>query len=59
MIKKFSLSEAKNYVHSLGRKRMTFFVNVYGWNVYYTLEPTFATPTGLNKDFQRIKQIRL
>lgn len=56
-IKEYSLQEAKEYVQSCGRQRMTFFVNHYGWEVYYTLEPTFATPTGNNKKFKRTTYI--
>lgn len=29
------------------------FYNVYGWDVYYTTQPTFATPTGVLKGFPR------
>ena len=50
-IKKFTYEEAQEYIRSKGRKRMTFYFNVYGWNTYYTLEPTFATPTGNLKGF--------
>ena len=38
---------------------MTFYFNVYGWDTYYTLEPTFATPTGNLKGFPRKKQISI
>ena len=57
-MKKFTYTEAQEYIKSIERKRMNFYYNVYGWDEYYTLEPTFATPTGKLKDFPRIKQIR-
>ena len=57
-IKKFTYAEAQEYIKSIGRKRMTFYFNVEGWDMYYTLEPTFATPTGKLKEFPRKKQIR-
>jgi hypothetical protein len=30
-----------------------FYFNVYGYDTYYTTEPTFATPTGNLKEFPR------
>lgn len=56
---RFSVDSARQYVRSLGRKRMTFYCNVRGWDWYLTLQPTIATPTGKLKDFPRVKQIRL
>ena len=58
-IKEFTYEEAQEYIRNKGRKRMTFYFNVYGWNTYYTLEPTFATPTGKLKEFPRKKQISI
>ena len=55
----FTLEQARDYVRRMGRKRMTFFYNVYGWSEYYTLQPTFATPTGKLRDFPRTKRISI
>jgi len=55
----FTLEQARDYVRKMGRKRMTFYYNVYGWSAYYTLQPTFATPTGKLRDFQRTKRISI
>ena len=57
--KKFTYEEAQEYIRSKNRKRMTFYCNIQGWDMYYTLAPTFATPTGKLKEFPRKKQISL
>ena len=59
MPEQFTLEQARDYVRRMGRKRMTFFYYVYGWNAYYTLQPTFATPTGKLRDFPRTKRISI
>ena len=59
MPEQFTLEQARDYVRKMGRKRMTFFYNVLGWSVYYTLQPTFATPTGKLRDFPRTKRISI
>lgn len=58
-VKEFSLEEAKEYIRSRGKKQGDFYFNVYGWQTYYTLEPTFATPSGRLKEFPRKRRIRL
>jgi hypothetical protein len=43
-----------------GRKQYKlFYYNVFGWKQYFTLEPTFATPTGKlwNEGFPRVVKI--
>ena len=52
MEKEFTFNEAKEYVIQRG-KNTRFYCNVFGWQKYYTLKPTFATPTGKLKDFKR------
>lgn len=47
----FSAEEAIQYVADSGKEKMKFFNNVYGWSQYFTLTPTFATPTGNDKNF--------
>jgi hypothetical protein len=48
----FTIEKACEYARA--RKRNTrFFYNVYGWQTYFTLKPTFATPTGKAKGFPR------
>lgn len=49
--KEFSAEEAIQYVVDSGKEKMKFFNNVYGWSQYFTLTPTFATPTGNDKNF--------
>ena len=51
-IKEYTIDQAKEYALKEG-KPIRFFVNVYGWSTYYTLKPTFATPTGKLKEFPR------
>lgn len=52
-VKEFSIDEAKAYLKENNKKSGRFYVNVYGWQKYLTIEPTFATPTGKLKDFPR------
>lgn len=59
MAKEYTLKEAQNYIRKKGNKTGVFYVNFYGWSVYYTLEPTFATPTGKAKGFPRTRRIKL
>lgn len=57
-ITEFTEKQAKEYLRGKGKKSGKFYKNVYGWKVYYTLEPTFATPTGKDKDFPRTVRIK-
>lgn len=59
MSKEYSLKEAQSLIRSKGKKTGRFYVNFYGWEVYYTLKPTFATPTGKAKGFPRTRLIKL
>lgn len=54
-----TIDDCKNYLKENNLKQQTFYCNVYGWDTYYTLEPTFATPTGKLKEFPRSKLITL
>jgi antirestriction protein len=49
--REFSFKQAVNFVNESGKEKMSFYYNVFGGSVYYTLEPTFATPTGRLKGF--------
>lgn len=41
----YSAKEATKLIK--GRKQsVLMYYNVFGWSTYFTLEPTFATPTG-------------
>ena len=51
--KEFTKQEALAYLKSSNLSKARFFVNVYGWTVYYTLKPTWCTPTGNLKEFPR------
>ena len=55
--KEFSLAQAISYIKDAKKDRMSFYYNVYGGNVYFTLQPTFATPTGKLKGFPRMVTI--
>ena len=44
--REYSRAEVINTLRAAGRKRVRMFYNVFGWSVYYTPSPTFATPTG-------------
>ncbi len=57
MTSEFTLEQAQKYVKDAGKQNKRFYRNVYGWDVYYTLKPTFATPTGKLKDFPRTRLI--
>jgi hypothetical protein len=49
----FTKEQAKEYLKQKGKKSGRFYHNVYGWETYLTLKPTFATPTGKLKGFPR------
>jgi antirestriction protein len=49
--KEFSLAQAIDFIKEAKKDRMTFYYNVYGGNDYFTLQPTFATPTGKLKGY--------
>jgi hypothetical protein len=51
--KEFSMQQAQQYA-TMRNKPTKFYFNVFGWQTYYTLKPTFATPTGKAKGFPRI-----
>ncbi len=59
MATEYTLKEAQNYIRKKGNKQGVFYVNFYGFEIYYTLEPTFATPTGRAKGFPRTRRIKL
>ena len=59
MATEYTLKEAQNYIRKKGNKQGVFYVNFYGFKIYYTLEPTFATPTGRAKGFPRTRRIKL
>lgn len=52
-----NIQECKDYLKANNQKRAKFYVNVYGWTTYFTLEPTFATPSGKLKEFPREVEI--
>jgi hypothetical protein len=54
-----SITECQDYLRSKNLKKGVFFFNVYGWERFFTLEPTFCTPTGKHKDFPSRVQINL
>ena len=52
MIQEFkNIEECKDYLRTVKLKKAIFYFNVFGWSTYYTLERTFATPTGKLKGF--------
>ena len=50
--REFTIEKACEYARER-RKNTRFYYNVCGWHTYFTLEPTFATPTGKLKGFPR------
>ena len=53
----YTKNEVQKILKSAGRKRVRMYYNVFGWSVYYTTAPTFATPTGRAAGFPRTKYI--
>lgn len=52
-----NIQECQAYLKTTKQKRARFFVNFYGWSSYFTLEPTFATPSGRLKEYPREVEI--
>lgn len=52
-VKEYSKDEAIQYMKDNTLTKKRWYYNVYGWSTYYTLKPTFATPTGKAKGFPR------
>lgn len=48
-----NIEECKNYLNVNNLKKLDFYFNFYGWDFYYSLNPTFATPSGKNKLYPR------
>lgn len=49
----YTKEQAVDLVKKSGKKRMTFYYNVRGYGVSFSLEPTSATPTGKAQGFPR------
>ena len=50
--------EIEDYLSYHNLREKLFYFNIYGWDKYYTIGPTFATPTGkyaANKTFYNFK----
>lgn len=48
----YTTKQAQEYAKERN-KPTKFYFNVYGWSVYLTLKPTFATPSGKMKAFPK------
>ena len=48
----YTTQQAQQYAKQRN-KPTKFYFNVYGWQTYFTLKPTFATPTGKLKAFPK------
>jgi hypothetical protein len=48
----YTTQQAQQYAKQRN-KPTRFYLNVYGWNTYFTLRPTFATPSGKLKAFPK------
>jgi hypothetical protein len=59
MLTQYTLAQAKSHLKRLGKKQGYFYCNIFGWDTYYTLKSTFATPTGKDKNFPRRKLIKV
>lgn len=54
MIEFKTIKEATSHLRNVKAKgKIPIYYNIYGWTTYFTLEPTFATPTGNHPDFPR------
>jgi hypothetical protein len=47
--------QCKTYLKLIGKKSKSFYLNIYGWNLSYSIKPTWCTPTGKFKKTQLIK----
>ena len=52
LLQEFTVEQACEYARSK-KKNTRFYYNVFGWQTYFTLKPTFATPSGKLKGFPR------
>lgn len=59
MTTEFTEAQAKAYLQQRGKTSGRFYVNVFGWSSYLTLEPTFATPSGKAKGFPRTTIVKI
>jgi len=59
MIEFKTITECQDYLRSNKLKKGIFFFNVYGWSRFFTLEPTFCTPNGKDKNFPSRVEIGL
>jgi hypothetical protein len=53
-VTEYSFEEA--YKYQIANKtygKQIWYLNIYGWDSYLTLEPTFATPSGNLKEYPR------
>ena len=50
---RYTKAQVIDKLNEANRKRARLYLNIYGWDVYFTISPTIATPTGLNKRFPR------
>jgi hypothetical protein len=56
----YSFEQCQEYLREHNLESKDFYVNIYGWQRYYTLEPTFATPSGILPKYPRtFKMINL
>lgn len=51
--------DCKKYLLDNNLKSKRFYFNIFGWDTYFTLDPTFATPSGKLKGFPNSKIIKL
>lgn len=51
--KEYSKKDIVNILRNNNVDKVVMYYNVFGWSVYYTINPTFATPNGTNGNFPR------
>ena len=56
----YTIDQVRSILKSIGyQHKVKLFYNVFGWSVYYTTQPTFATPTGVKAGFPREETIHI
>lgn len=55
----FTQAQAQDFLRASNLTQKRFYRNVFGWEVSYSLKPTWMTPTGKYRTFPRTKLITL
>ena len=55
----FTKEEAQNYLKNKNKNSGRFYINIFGWDVTYSIKPTWCTPTGKDRNFPRTTIIKV